>query len=86
MRGLLPAALMVLVALGACSSLGLGDIGGSEDSPPVTAQEAQRLLKEQGYTDVRNLHKTPDGWQASASRNSNPVTVDIDSYGIIHTE
>jgi len=39
-------------------------------------------LQSQGYKDVQNLHRMPDGkWVGTAMRNGHPVTVTSDQSG-----
>jgi TPP-dependent pyruvate/acetoin dehydrogenase alpha subunit len=78
-RRKLGACLGAVLALAACAG------GGSSDGPPTSVEQAQRVLVQQGYVEVQNLHATGNGFEAQAKRDGRPVTVDIDGDGIIHT-
>jgi hypothetical protein len=67
-----------LVLLAACA-------GGPPGGVPTNVDEARRVLDQQGYVEIQNLHATGNGFEAEAQRDGKPVTVDIDGDGIIHT-
>jgi len=72
------AALSLVLALAACA--------GGDHNGPMTADEAQRIFTEQGYSGLHDLHPQDGGFAAQAVRDGKPVTVVIDGYGIIHTQ
>ena len=49
---------------------------------PAGASGVTSRLQAQGYKDVQDLRKTPDGkWVGTAMRNGHPVTVTSDQAG-----
>ncbi len=78
------AAAALLAALAACSLLAPAAPRPSADAGPLDAQQAQHILSEQGYRDIRNMRQTANGWEADATRDGKALTVDVDNYGIIH--
>lgn len=72
------AALALILALAACAP---GRAGGA-----MTAEEAQRILAEQGYAGLHDLRPMAGGFAAEATRDGRTVSVVIDADGIIHTQ
>ncbi len=52
----------------------------------MDAAQVQQLLRNQGYTDISNLHKNGNDWVGSALANGRPVAFDIDQNGVVHTK
>jgi hypothetical protein len=77
------ASLVLLLALAACSGRGGASSSGGSTAAMTEAQ-VNRLLRDQGYADIANLHREQGGWEANATRGGSPVTVEVDTYGIIH--
>jgi len=65
--------------------LGLLGCAGDSDHGQMTADRARRVLSAQGYTELHDLRPDHGGFVAQALSDGKPVTVVIDSYGIIHT-
>lgn len=78
------ATLVLLLALAACSGMGGASSSSSGSSAAMTADQVSRLLRDQGYADIANVHREQGGWEANATRGGSPVTVEVDTYGIIH--
>ncbi|HLJ63203.1 MAG TPA: hypothetical protein VKT70_03800 [Stellaceae bacterium] len=89
MRNLAIAAL-VLLALAGCARHEAREretppaASSGTSTPAMTEDQARRLLRDQGYSDIRDMHRVGDAWEARATRNESLVTVDIDNYGIVH--
>jgi hypothetical protein len=71
--------LALVLALAACAAVSPG--GGL-----MSADDAQRVLGEQGYQGLHDLRPADGGFAAAATRDGRPVTVVIDGDGIIHTQ
>lgn len=83
-------AAIVLATLSGCSYFGSGSSSAPPPSSgsstaPINESQARQILQDEGYANVSNLHQTNNGWQASATRNGQSTTVDVDNYGIVHT-
>jgi hypothetical protein len=83
-------AAMMLLTVSGCSYLGLGSsspppASSGSSTAPINASQARQILQDEGYSNVSNLHETSNGWQASATRNGQSTTVNVDNYGIVHT-
>jgi uncharacterized protein YceK len=81
-----------LLVLGGCSLL---DRSSSSESvrtayagtAAMTASQVTQLLHNQGYTNVRDLHRNGDDWVGSATTSSGThVDFDMDKNGVIHTK
>lgn len=72
---------LLLVALASCSG---GAMENAQPSGPLTEGQTLRLLNQQGYKGVHDLHRVGDQWEAAAIRDDQAVTVEVDNYGIIH--
>ena len=82
MRGMSPwFPALLLVALASCAGGAMEDAG---TSGTLTEGQTLRLLNDQGYKGVHDLHRVGDQWEAAATRDGQAVTVDVDNYGIIH--
>jgi uncharacterized protein YceK len=81
-----------LLVLGGCSLL---DRSSSSESvrtayagPAVmTGDQVTQLLHNQGYRNVKDLHRNGDDWVGSATTSSGArVDFDMDKNGVIHTK
>jgi hypothetical protein len=52
----------------------------SSQGSGVTQEQARREIQIDGYTDVRNLHKTSKGWMAKAKEGDHEVTLLVDDH------
>ena len=57
--------------------------GGSGTSTArISQQQAQKMIEQDGYTGVKNLHQSGDGgWSGNAAANGKPVTVTVSPTG-----
>ncbi len=81
-----------LLILGGCSLL---DRSSSSENvrtayagpASMTAGQVMQLLRNQGYTNVKDLHRNGDDWVGSATTGSGAhVDFDLDKSGVIHTK
>lgn len=84
-------AAMMLLTVSGCHYFG-GSGSSSEpaatsgsSAAPISGGQARQILRDEGYSNITNLHETDNGWQASATRNGRSTTVNVDNYGIVHT-
>lgn len=57
------------------------------DSVTSAAATAQRRIERDGYTNVRNLAKGPDGlWRGTATRSGTEVQVTVDRSGNVRAQ
>ena len=84
-------AAVLVASLAACSSLYGSDspttktsyVGTSSMGPTEVAQ----LLRNNGYSDIANLHKNGADWIGSAvNQSGKPVAFDVDQNGVVHTK
>lgn len=83
-------AAMILLTVSGCSYLGWGSSSeppatSGSSTAPINESQARQILQDEGYSNVSNLRETNNGWQASATRNGQSTTVNVDNYGIVHT-
>lgn len=90
MRSLTRLSGLVLLSMGTCSLLGCASekVQSSYVGPAAMDQpQIERLLSEQGYTNITGLHKNGSDWIGSAmNRNGQEVAFDIDKAGTVHTK
>ena len=88
----------VLLLLGACTShraakapatapaaaatQGSATVGSGTSTARISQQQAQKMIEQDGYAGVKNLHQSGDGgWSGNATANGKPVTVTVSPTG-----
>jgi hypothetical protein len=80
--------LTLLTATSGCAMFGREHVQSGYVGPASLNQDqVTRLLNEQGYQDVTDLHKNGSDWIGSATnKDGQEVNFDIDKDGTIHTK
>jgi len=56
--------------------------GSGTSTAHITQQQAQKMIEQDGYSGVKNLHQSGDGgWSGNATANGKPVTVMVSPSG-----
>ena len=71
---------MMIPALAAAMLLAPGLALAAQSGHGISEAQARKDITLDGYTNVQNLHKTAQGWTASAQESGKPVTV-LDNHG-----
>ena len=85
----------VLLLVGACAShraanapsagaapSGNATAGSGSSSARISQQQAQKMIEQDGYAGVKNLHQSGEGgWSGNATANGKPVTVTVSPTG-----
>lgn len=66
----------------AAAPSGNATAGSGSSSAPMSQQQAQKMIEQDGYAGVKNLHQSGDGgWSGNATANGKPVTVTVSPTG-----
>jgi hypothetical protein len=90
----------VLLLLGACANhraanapaadaamSGSATAGSGTSSARISQQQAQKMIEQDGYAGVKNLHQSGDGgWSGNATANGKPVTVTVSPTGDVRAQ
>jgi hypothetical protein len=92
----------VLLLLGACAShrganttgadagaatSGAATAGSGTSSAAISEAQAKKMLEQDGYAGVKNLHQSGDGgWTGNATANGQPVIVTISPTGSVRAQ
>jgi hypothetical protein len=90
----------VLLLLGACANhraanapaadaamSGNATAGSGTSSARISQQQAQKMIEQDGYAGVKNLHQSGDGgWSGNATANGKPVTVTVSPTGDVRAQ
>jgi hypothetical protein len=61
--------------------------GSGTSSPGISQPQAQKMLEQDGYAGVKNLHQSGDGgWTGNATANGKPVTVTVSPAGDVRAQ
>ena len=53
------------------------------EPPQMTEAAAKKLIMDDKYADVTNMHKVSDGWAASAKSLGSPVSLVVTNMGVV---
>jgi hypothetical protein len=74
--------LLALIGLSTSASAQTPQTPSTKNQSAATAAGVAARMQAQGYAEIQNLHRGPDGkWVGQATRNGVPVTVTTDSEG-----
>jgi hypothetical protein len=74
--------LLALILLSTSASAQTPQTPSTKTQSTATAAGVAARMQAQGYSEIQNLHRGPDGkWVGNATRNGVPVTVTTDSEG-----
>jgi hypothetical protein len=76
------ALLLVLIVLSAAAQAQTPQTPSTKTQSTATAAGVAARLQAQGYSEIQNLHRGPDGkWVGNATRNGVPSTVTVGPQG-----
>ena len=90
----------VLLLLGACANhraanapaadaamSGNATAGSGTSSARISQQQAQKMIEQDGYAGVKDLHQSGDGgWSGNATANGKPVMVTVSPTGDVRAQ
>ena len=66
---------------------GSATAGSGTSTARISQQQAQKMIEQDGYSGVKNLHQSGDGgWSANATANGKPVTVKVSTTGDVRAQ
>ena len=69
------------------ATAGAATAGSGTSSAAISEAQAKKMLEQDGYAGVKNLHQSGDGgWTGNATANGQPVTVTISPTGSVRAQ
>lgn len=66
---------------------GSATAGSGTSTARISQQQAQKMIEQDGYSGVKNLHQSGDGgWSGNATANGKPVTVTVSPTGDVRAQ
>jgi hypothetical protein len=71
----------------AAATSGNATAGSGTSTAHISQQQAQKMIEQDGYSGVKNLHQSGDGgWSGNATANGKPVTVTVSPTGDVRAQ